>query len=77
MAEAVVVRRAQRSDLAALLSMMKALAVIEGYADGFQVTTTELENCLFDYQDFEVLGSMNAALSPGVLSIGRLHSPAD
>jgi ribosomal protein S18 acetylase RimI-like enzyme len=55
MSENVVIRHAQRSDLAALLSMMKALALFEGYADKFRVTAPELKKRLFDYRDFDVL----------------------
>ena len=55
MTDQIIIRPAQRSDLAALLSMMKALARFEGYADQFRVTAPELEKRLFDYRDFEVL----------------------
>jgi len=55
MTEMAVIRPAQRSDIAALLSMMKALAVFEGYAGQFRVTAPELEKRLFDYRDFDAL----------------------
>lgn len=55
MSDSVHIRAAQRSDIAAILSMMKALAVFEGYADKFRVTAAELEKRLFDYRDFDVL----------------------
>jgi N-acetylglutamate synthase-like GNAT family acetyltransferase len=42
MSESAVIRHAQRSDIAALLSMMTALAKFEGYAEKFRVTATEL-----------------------------------
>lgn len=55
MTDMAKIRPAQRSDIAALLSMMKALAVFEGYAGQFRVTAPELEKRLFGCRDFDVL----------------------
>lgn len=72
MSESVMVRHAERSDIAALLSMMKALALFEGYADKFRVTAAELEKRLFDYRDFDVLVADQFGRPCGMLVYYRL-----
>ena len=72
MSESVTTRPAQRSDIAALLAMMKALAVFEGYTDEFRVTAAELEKRLFDYRDFEVLVAEQFGRPCGMLVYYRL-----
>lgn len=67
MSESAVIRHAQRSDIAALLSMMTALAKFEGYAEKFRVTATELEIRLFNHQDFKVLIAELAGQPLGML----------
>ena len=72
MPEPVTVRPAQRSDIAELLAMMKALAVFEGYADKFRVTAAELEKRLFDTRDFDVLIADQSGRPCGMLVYYRL-----
>ncbi|MDO9519271.1 MAG: GNAT family N-acetyltransferase [Pseudohongiella sp.] len=72
MPDSMIIRNAQRSDIAALLSMMKALAVFEGYADKFRVTAPELEKRLFDHRDFDVLVADHYGQACGMLVYYRL-----